>query len=706
MLFTTLALVALPQAAPAAEDPAFPPATALEQGLSPDAVAALDAHVAALVDEGQVVGAELLVIKGGRTVLHTAHGWRDREAGRPMEPGGVFCVRSMTKPLVGALTAMLVEDGALDEDDPVAKFLPDFDTDDHRAITIGQLWTHTSGLPMSHLLDQELATLAGLEAVARLGATRPLADAPGSRFRYSDQGTDTLAAALEKASGADAATLVRERLLAPLGMAHSACVLGEGHPLRALACAKYVGSPGQWTRYWSPEDPPLFPVFLGSQGLYATATDYARFLDLFLHKGRGPAGRLLRRSSVRAILTPATETRVGPTGFGGLTCRYGRLMTLWTRPGADGADEEVVVFGHNGSDGTHAWAFPEQDALVLYFTQSRGTDTGLGVEERLGELLLGVPFDPATAAPPLEQYLGLYWEGPGDLHRAIVRDGDGLALEVLGKAVAPLTYVGDDRWKLRPGTVLEFHRGADGEVEGFRIGEHQEWRFTPRADLPTGAEVARRVAAAHGLAALEHAGGVRMTATAVNDARGQEAQIVSLLGPGGRWRVDELVEGAEHHVAFDGEEIHEVLNGAATETGSPRHRELRLGGPWIRFGDWSRHFEEVVTVQELEQDGRVVLVVRCGDVGGPARVMYVDRATWRLVGEDQVTHVPMAGRLGIKYRFLEHHEVGGALLPRTTRVLPAHPLAGEALVTVDATETGLELSADAFRVEAAAGAGH
>ena len=70
---------------------------------------------------------------------------------------------------------------------------------------------------------------------------------------------------------------------------------------------------------------------------------------------------------------------------------YGELMQLWTGAGKAGHVEggprkdgtamlrELVVFGHTGSDGTHAWAFPEQNALVLYFTQSRGTTTGLRV---------------------------------------------------------------------------------------------------------------------------------------------------------------------------------------------------------------------------------------------------------------------------------------------------------------------------------------
>ena len=83
----------------------------------------------------------------------------------------------------------------------------------------------------------------------------------------------------------------------------------------------------------------------------------------------------------------------------GLRCDYGFLMQLWTGAGEGGESDEreVVAFGHTGSDGTHAWVFPEQKAMVLYFTQSRGTLTGMRVEELLGELFLGVPYVDARA---------------------------------------------------------------------------------------------------------------------------------------------------------------------------------------------------------------------------------------------------------------------------------------------------------------------
>ena len=85
--------------------------------------------------------------------------------------------------------------------------------------------------------------------------------------------------------------------------------------MRARGCAKYAGSPGMWTRFWGPADPPLFPFFLGSQGLYSTLEDYARFMDLWRNKGRVGKQRLLAGRSVRKALTPSPPPFPGQTGF-------------------------------------------------------------------------------------------------------------------------------------------------------------------------------------------------------------------------------------------------------------------------------------------------------------------------------------------------------------------------------------------------------
>ncbi len=159
-----------------------------------------------------VVGAELLVIKDRHTVLHDAFGWRDREAGIPMETDTLFNIRSMTKPITGAAIQLLVDDGILALDDRVSTYLPGFDTDPSGQITIEQLLTHTSGLPLSIVTEaREYDSLR--EMADAIGEGGPQFE-PGSKFWYSDAGADVLGAIVEQASGSSLEG-IRDRAGAP-----------------------------------------------------------------------------------------------------------------------------------------------------------------------------------------------------------------------------------------------------------------------------------------------------------------------------------------------------------------------------------------------------------------------------------------------------------------------------------------------------------
>ncbi len=685
--------------------PAFPPSTALEQGISPEILAGLGALVRSFVETDEIVGAELQVIVHGHTVLHEGYGWRDREEQVPMEPGGVFCVRSMTKPLIGAATWMLVEDGRLELDDRAAKYLPAFEGEGLRDVTIEQLLRHESGLPLSLILADDPRKLASVRAVADRASGRALDFAPGTAFQYSDQGTDTLTAVIEVVTGAPAEDFVRARLLEPLGMTSTACVLPEGHPLRARMCSAYAGSPRAWTRFFGPKEPALFPIFLGSQALYSTTEDYARFLDLWMHNGRSGGERLLRSSSVRRTLTPGAFPMPAATAFPDLKPGYGTLMQLWTRAGEEGKDPEVVVFGHGGSDGTHAWAFPEQDALVLYFTQSRGMTPGAGtslrVEERLAALFLGTPFDPLQAAPPLEEYLGFYWEGEGDLYRAIVRDGRDLALEVPGRAVVPLDYIGEDRWKLRPepANVIAFDRGEDGSVTGYHIGDHQEFRVTPPPDLPSADEVATRVAAAHRLERLADSGPVILRGRVDIPKLDRRLQTTTWLAWPDRWREDGAIgEEIVGSTAFDGTVLRQAIGGAAAVPLEGLAAELAAENSSLRlFGDWRALGIPIHVVQRLRRGDEEAVLVRLGAADAPAITLFVDWGTGLVRSLAGSTFLEGVGRTGQRVSFDDYRDVGGAMLPWHTKSELAH-LIGTLESVVEEVELGSETPAGLFEL--------
>jgi CubicO group peptidase (beta-lactamase class C family) len=679
-------LVPLAQATPAQE---------------PGALTKLSHLVQSLVEEEEIVGAELLVIQDGKPILHEAYGWRDRESELPMATGSVFCVRSMTKPLIGASILMLAEEGLLGLDDKISQYLPYFDEDTTRDITIEQLLQHTSGLPMSLIMNRNLTDLDGIQAVAQLGGGYALSFTPGSAFQYSDQGTDTLTALIEVVSGVPAADFVQKRLLDPLGMRDTATVMSKDHALRERGCSKYLGTRSHWTRFWSTDQPPLFQFFLGSQGLYSTLPDYARFLDLYLQGGKIGEKQLLGAPLVRKTLTPGPFPLGSPTGLPGLRTDYGCLMQLWTGPVQEGDGRELVAFGHTGSDGTHAWAFPKQNAMALYFTQSRGTLSGLRVEAALGELFLGVPVVAAPTAPPLEPFLGYYWENSDDDYRAIVRDGESLALEVPGRAVLALTYAGGDRWTVQQeAEALVFDRAESGEVTGFHMGDHKEFRFVPSADLPGADAVAARVLAAHRLDLLATIGPVRLSYDVALVTLNMKGTAKTLCAWPDRTRTDSVFGEEFAHDAFDGRIARTVSRSKPLTIAEGQIAEqMRVDHDLARFGDWKRWHPRLYVIQQLVRGGKTLLLVRAGDTSAPARTFFVDADTGRVLGEDNVLLVEGMGLLGQRLRFDDFRDIGGMTLPYSIKARLSNPMIGSIETTLTGFELGVEVPEGFFELK-------
>jgi len=321
------------------------------------AIAGVADAVAGWVDDGSLVGGELLVVKRERIIWHEVFGVRDLETGEPLHPGGVYRIRSMTKPFIGTAAFRLAEAGRLDLDAPVARTLPSMDHGEAREVTVRQLLHHTAGFEFSPF-PRDRASYASLresvDDVAREGPTR----ARGA-FHYSDAGTAMLGAVIEEAAGIPLSEVLEREVFVPLGLGETFTRFTPDAPWADRMTSTHRWDPDlrRHVRYWHPGEPQAMPYFRASGGIYATVFDYARFLDAW-RTGRDAKGYELLSPETRAdALRSVTEIPYG---------------SHW----------EVVVddagttrgFGHGGSDGTMALCFPEEELLLLFFTQSRGCD--------------------------------------------------------------------------------------------------------------------------------------------------------------------------------------------------------------------------------------------------------------------------------------------------------------------------------------------
>ncbi|MFO0871532.1 MAG: serine hydrolase domain-containing protein [Pirellulales bacterium] len=303
------------------------------------------------VARGQVHAAVLHVRRGSVEVT--------RAFGRGVSPESIFLLGSISKPVVVAAVMTLIEQGELQLDDQVARYLPGWVGEGREPLTVRHLLTHVSGLPdqlpENQTLRRQHAPLA--EFVQRALST-PLSFAPGTAYQYSSLGILLVARIAEVISGIDMLTLVEQRVLRPLEMRHSAQGLGsftlaDVVPCQTEQAAPEAGGGDPTARDWDWNS--LYWRQLGAPwgGTHASAPDVGRFLAEFLYE----EGRVLQPATARLMIGNALPPGLPPRGLG---------WGIGVEAGSPGCSDRT--FGHSGSTGTVCWADPASDTICVVLT--------------------------------------------------------------------------------------------------------------------------------------------------------------------------------------------------------------------------------------------------------------------------------------------------------------------------------------------------
>jgi D-alanyl-D-alanine-carboxypeptidase/D-alanyl-D-alanine-endopeptidase len=448
MTRTRLALLALALlAAPAvAEGDAPPP---LEKRL---------AALAAPFVEGEVlVGGVIGVARGGRTWVVP---FGTRTYGGTERPDGdtVYEIGSVTKVMTGILLAHAVVDGSVKLDDPIASLFPEGTrlpgTDDD-PIRLVHLSTHTSSLPRmpgnfapkdrtNPYADYDEERMLSFLDGWRLEGKR------GTRYLYSNLAVGLLGVALSREAEKPYETLLRERILAPLGMESTGIALTDSMKGRL--------APG-YTSGFSPAANWDLAAFAGAGGVRSTTNDMLRFLRGHLKP---------RRDVLSAAMSLARKVHVRPEN--------GPRMGLgWHFHGRGSR------VGHNGqTGGYHSFVALDPEAgwgLVILSNTATGGVDALG--RRIAELLDGgspepekIPV-PARVAPEiLDAYVGRYQMSPMFV-LTVTRDGSRLLVQATMQPAFRVYPVSETKfvWRVVKASV-EFTRNEKGEVVGLVLDQN------------------------------------------------------------------------------------------------------------------------------------------------------------------------------------------------------------------------------------------
>jgi CubicO group peptidase (beta-lactamase class C family) len=344
-------------------------------GMDPASLQALDALIEAAIADSVAPGVALAVGRGGRLVRLRGYGHLDWALGSAgVTPSTIFDLASLTK-VLGTTSAvmLLVDEGRIALDDPVARHLPGWDRGDPRKseVTVRDLLLHRGGLPPFRQYFLSHPDGVGIrDDVFDL----ELAYDPRSQTVYTDIGFKTLAWMVEAVAGEPLDTFLDRRLWGPLGMADTG-FNPPAHRHHRVAPTEVTADRGHVRGIVHDENAWTLGGVAGHAGLFSTAADLAVLASALAGDGVVGPCRHEAGQGVPCVRARDAGTRVLPAeGLAEFTRRgdpaSSRALGWDTPSGRSSAGDffSAASFGHTGFTGTSVWVDPELDLWVVLLT--------------------------------------------------------------------------------------------------------------------------------------------------------------------------------------------------------------------------------------------------------------------------------------------------------------------------------------------------
>ncbi len=320
-------------------------------------VARIDSLADAEIDSDTTASVAIGVMRGDDVILANGYGYADIENGVPATAETVYRIGSITKQFTSTAIMQLVENGDINLDDEITKFLPGYPTQGHR-VTIHHLLTHTSGIKSYTGLNRDNFSQAFRldlthDELLDMFKDEPFDFAPGEQWRYNNSGYYLLGVIIESVTGQSYADYLDEHIYGPLEMdASSYCGEKEIIPNRAEG---YERSDGRLLN-----DDPLSMNIPGAAGALCSSVT-----DLLKWQRAMNARRLVSQESHDLMTTPARLNNDSATTYG-----YGLAIRE-----TDGQRQIVHGGGINGFVTVLAY-YPEEDLTVVVLSNTPGGHPG------------------------------------------------------------------------------------------------------------------------------------------------------------------------------------------------------------------------------------------------------------------------------------------------------------------------------------------
>ncbi len=354
-------------------------------GMDPVYLTLADSLIETSIDEGEIPGAVLVVVRDSVIVYRKAFGWKQTmPEQQEMLPGTIFDLASLTKPVATATAAMkLVEQGRLRLSDPISKYVPEYrrfyggevrDRDQPRVV---DLLTHTAGLPFYLPVDQlrRFYGEAAADSLMSYMSAIPFRPQRDAEFNYSCPTFITLQKVVEEVTGSDLATWTRDHIFEPLGM-NNTSYLPYPDMHHRIAPTQYDKLQGELRGIvHDPIARDLMQGISGNAGLFSNGDDLAVFASMMLNNGMLRGRRILSPATVR-IMTTIPEGK----------SESGRVLG-WDHSSSFSSNQGDLTgentYGHTGYTGTSMIIDPDaRTAVILLTNRVYPDDSGSVVDLR------------------------------------------------------------------------------------------------------------------------------------------------------------------------------------------------------------------------------------------------------------------------------------------------------------------------------------
>jgi CubicO group peptidase (beta-lactamase class C family) len=328
------------------------------------------------IDAGAMSAASIRVERQGEVLLDWAGGHSDFKTGSTAaSTESIYHIASISKPMSTTGVAKLIEQGLIDPDDLVVKYVPEFGSHGKDRITLRHCFTHTSGLPDMVPGNIELRKRnAPIEEFITAACEARLHFTPGTDIRYQSAGILMLGEVAQRVTGKPFREYMTEVLFGPVGMNSTHLGWKEEFNNRRIESKE---RDAEHTAHWN-HNSPYWRDFGGPwAGVHSTPADIASLLQMMLDRGKARSGNdVLGPGTVRLLLSDHTSGLPDLSGPARLREGWGfgwRIQRLG-EAGWYGSAVPAGSFGHAGGDGTVAWADPVSGVVFVLLTNGQLDD--------------------------------------------------------------------------------------------------------------------------------------------------------------------------------------------------------------------------------------------------------------------------------------------------------------------------------------------